>query len=328
MGERPDGTVVGVDIGGTKVGLRAVAPDDPSVVLAEARVDTPSGDPDALVGAVTDATIERAGGRPAALGGGVAGLVTRDGVVRYSPNLPGVQEFPLGQRLSDSLGCPVVVDNDATAATLAEWRVGAGRGHDDLLLVTLGTGIGAGLVMGGQLQRGAHGFAGEPGHMVVDPAGAPCACGRRGCWEAHASGSALGRMGAEAAAAHDASVLAALADGGVLRGEDVVAAALGGDDVARSVLDGFARWVALGLANLVSVLDCSVVVIGGGLVDLGDLLLEPVRQHLGGLVMGAAHRPAVTVVSAALGSSAGSAGAALAAAQAVGVTRGGRGSVA
>ena len=320
--------VVGVDIGGTKVALRAVAADDPAVTLAEYRVDTPPGGGDALTATVADAAHALAGDRLVALGVGVAGLVTRDGVVRYSPNLPGVEEFPLRARLAVTLGCAVVVDNDATAATLAEWRLGAGVGHDDLVMVTLGTGIGGGLVVGGRLQRGAHGFAGEPGHMVVDPGGAACACGGAGCWEAYASGSALARLGAEAAAAGEAPTLVGLAGGGTLRGEDVAAAAVDGDPGALAVLDRFAWWVALGLANLTSVLDCSVVVVGGGLVELGDLLLAPVRRHLTPMLMGADHRPSVEVVPASLGAGAGSAGAALAAAEAVGATGGGGGSVA
>lgn len=323
-----DGVVVGVDIGGTKVALRAVPTGDASVTLAESRVDTPAGGGDALAAAVVDAARALAGDRLVGLGVGVAGLVTRDGMVRYSPNLPGVEEFPLGERLADALGCVVVVDNDATAATLAEWRLGAGVGHDDLVMVTLGTGIGGGLVVGGRLQRGAHGFAGEPGHMVVDPGGASCACGGRGCWEAYASGSALARLGAEAVAAGEAPALATMAAAGTLRGEDVAEAAAAGDAGALAVLDRFAQWVALGLANLATVLDCSLIVLGGGLIELGDLLVSPVRHHLAPRVMGAAHRPLVEVVPAALGAGAGSVGAALAAAEAVGGGAGDGGSVA
>lgn len=323
-----DPVVVGIDIGGTKVALRAVSVAEPATVLAEARVDTPPGGGDALVDAVAAAVGSLAGAAPQAVGVGVAGLITRDGVVRYSPNLPGVTEFALRAKLAAALGCPVVVDNDATAATLAEWQVGAGVGHDDLLLVTLGTGIGAGLVLGGRLQRGANGFAGEPGHMVVEPGGARCACGQSGCWEAYASGSALARLGADAVAAGEAPAVAALAGDRPVQGEDVAAAVLADDAGAAAVLDRFAWWVALGVGNLVSVLDCSVVVVGGGLVELGDHLLDPVRRHLTTMVMGAAHRPAVEVVPAALGPAAGAVGAALAAAEAVGGRRGDGGSVA
>ena len=328
-GGTSDGVVVGVDIGGTKIALRAVSPGAPSEVVGEARVDTPSGEGgDVLVAAVADATESLVGGAPAALGIGVAGLITRAGVVRYSPNLPGVVEFPLATGLADVLGCPVVVDNDATAATLAEWRLGAGVGHENLVMVTLGTGIGAGVVAGGRLQRGAHGFAGEPGHMIVNPGGASCVCGQQGCWEAYASGSALGRLGREAVAAGEAPSLAKAAAGGVVRGEDVAAAVVAGDPDAVAVLDRFAWWVALGVANLVNLLDCSAVVIGGGLVELGDHLLDPVRRHLPALLMGVDHRPGVAVLPAALGPAAGSVGAALAAVEAVGGGGGDGGSVA
>lgn len=328
-GTTSDRLVVGVDIGGTKIALRAVSPESPSVAVGEARVDTPSGEGgDALVAAVADATESLVGGAPVALGVGVAGLITRAGVVRYSANLPGVVEFPLAEGLASVLGCPVVVDNDATAAALAEWRLGAGVGHEDLVMVTLGTGIGAGVVIGGRLQRGAHGFAGEPGHMIVNPSGASCVCGQRGCWEVYASGNALGRLGSEAVAAGEAPSLAAVATEGLVRGEQVAAAVVAGDPDAVAVLDRFAWWVALGVANLVNVLDCSAVVIGGGLVDLGDHLLDPVRRHLPTLLMGAAHRPAVAVLPAALGPAAGSVGAALAAAEAVGGGGGDGGSVA
>lgn len=324
-----DAIVVGVDVGGTKVALRAVRATDPAAVVAEARVATPEGGGEAIVTAIAEATHSLVAGAPGAVGVGIAGLVSADGVVRYSPNLPGVEEYPLGERLGAVLGCPVVVDNDATAATLAEWRLGAGAGCDDLVLVTLGTGIGAGVVLGGQIQRGAHGFAGEPGHMVVDPGGARCACGRLGCWEAYASGSALARMAADAVAAGDAPVLAAMAGSAAtpVSGEQVAAAVAAGDEGAGAVLDRFAWWVALGVANLVNVLDCSAVVIGGGLVELGDRLLHPVRRHLPTLLMGAAHRPEVVVLPAALGPAAGAVGAALAAAEAVGVVEGGGGSV-
>lgn len=310
--------IVGVDVGGTKVALRSATPTDPARTVTETRVATPDGGGDELVASLADAARSLVGGAPAALGVGVAGLVTRSGVLRYSPNLPGVQEYPLSARLAEVLGCPVVVDNDATAATLAEWQVGAGVGHRDLVLVTLGTGIGAGIVMGGQLQRGAHGFAGEPGHLLVQPGGAVCACGQRGCWEAYASGSALARLGSEAVATGEAPRLAELAGGGAVRGEHVAAGVLEGDPGARDVLDRFAWWVAVGLANLVTLLDCSMVVVGGGLVDLGDHLLDPVRRHLPELLMGAAHRPPVEVVAAALGPTAGAVGATLAAGGAVG----------
>ena len=200
-------------------------------------------------------------------------------------------------------------------AALAEWRVGAGRGVDDLAVVTLGTGIGAGLVVGGRLVTGANGFAGEPGHVVVEPDGEPCPCGARGCWERYASGSGLALLARRAVAAGLAPGVLEAAGGDVeaVRGEHVVAAFAAGDTGAAAIVDDFARWIAIGLAGLVTTLDLGRVVIGGGLVAMGDDLLDPVRRHLPPLVLGAAHRPPVEVVAAELGPEAGAVGAAISA---------------
>jgi glucokinase len=212
-----------------------------------------------------------------------------------------------------ALGVPVVVGNDATCATAAEHRVGAAKGARDVVLVTLGTGIGAGLVSGGEVQLGAAGFAGEPGHMIVDPGGPPCPCGRRGCWERMASGSGLGRLARDLAEAGQAERVVVLAGGDPesVRGEHVTTAAREGDPDALEVIRQFAWWVALGIANLVNVLDSELVLIGGGLVDAGDLLLVPVREAFRGLVLAADHRPPVRIEAALLGSEAGAVGAAL-----------------
>ena len=163
--------------------------------------------------------------------------------------------------------------------------------------------------------RGAHGFAGEPGHMVVDPSGPVCNCGRAGCWEMFASGRALGRMGRRQA--HDSPRMVELAGGLTTRiqGEHVVAAAIEGDTSALEVIEEFAGWVALGIANIVNILDSEIVVIGGGLAEVGDVLLEPVRRAFAGLIMGAAQRDTVPIVAAQLGERAGAWGAALLAAE-------------
>lgn len=313
----PGASAVGIDLGGTKILARALDGAEPSVVLAEARVDTPRGG-DAIVAAIAgvvaeiDAQLARRGA-PAlgAVGLGAAGLVDADGVMCFAPNLPGVIDHPLRARLAQATGLPVVVENDATAATVAEHRLGAGVGATDLVLVTLGTGIGAGVVSGGRLQHGAHGFAGEAGHMLVDPTGPPCPCGRRGCWERYASGSGLGRLARDAAQAGQAERLVVLAGGDPddVRGEHVGVAAGEGDPDALAVLERFAWWVAVGVANIVNLLDCDVVVIGGGLVDMGDLLMAPVRDAYRGLVLAAEHRPPVAIVPACLGSDAGAIGA-------------------
>lgn len=305
---------IGLDVGGTKVLGVAVDSTAPATVLAEARVPTPEGGAglvDTLLEVAT--TVSTAAGRAARIGVGVPGLVDTSGRLHMGPHLRKVHELPLAELLAQRCGLPVVVDNDANCHALAEWAGGAASGADEALVVTLGTGIGAGIIAGGRLVRGANGFAGEPGHMVVDPNGPPCPCGKRGCWERFASGSGLARLAREAAEADRLDAAVALAGGDVdeVRGEHVTAAARAGDPESQAVLDEFAGWIALGLANLVNILDPAVVVIGGGLVDAADLLLPLVRAQLAERVMAGDRRPPVLLVPAALGERAGAIGAAV-----------------
>jgi len=244
---------------------------------------------------------------------GIAGLVDRKGVLRTAPNLPTLRDVAVRDELVRRLDCQVAVDNDATCAAWAEHRAGAARGIDDVACVTLGTGIGTGLIVGGELVRGVHGFGGEAGHMVVDPVGPLCPCGRRGCWERMASGSGLGRMARDAAEAGrlDRALQLAGADLPALRGEHVARAALEGDEDALDLLRSFAWWVALGIANLVTLLDPGVVVVGGGLIEIGEPLVGPVRDHYGDQDMAHDQRSDVAIVAAQLGERAGAIGAAL-----------------
>lgn len=286
--------------------------DAPAEVLRQQRIPTPRGT-DALVEAIVDlvAELDPAGGL--ALGLGIPGLIDHDDTFRYGPNLPDVVDVELGAVLGDRLGRTVTADNDATCATIAEFRCGAGRGYDDGLLLTIGTGIGGGLVLDGRVRHGAHGFAGEPGHMLVDPAGPRCPCGRRGCWERFASGSGLSRIARDAAVAGRLTTAVDLAGGDTegVRGEHVVEAARSGDTDAGQVLDEFAWWLAAGIANLVDILDPSVVVLGGGVMEAADVLLDRVVDALPAQVLASAHRPPIPVVAALLGERAGAVGAAL-----------------
>ncbi|MCX7620315.1 MAG: ROK family protein [Acidimicrobiales bacterium] len=309
----------GVDLGGTKILGRVIDPGDPTRSLATARVDTPRG-AEAVVAAVDrvltqleSQMVEAGLGRIDALGVGAAGLVDAEGVLRFAPNLPGIVDLDLRSGLSRWHDRRVVVDNDANCAAWAELKVGAAQGASDAILVTLGTGIGGGIVTGGKLRHGAFGFAGEPGHMIVDPDGPPCPCGRRGCWERYASGSGLGRLARDLAQAGRADRVVELAGGDPddVRGEHVTAAAAAGDPDAQEVLRQFGWWVAIGVANLVNLLDPEIVVIGGRLADAGDLLLEPTRAAYAGLVLAHDHRPDVPIVGAELGADAGAIGAAL-----------------
>jgi glucokinase len=281
-------------------------------VVDERRLPTPVGEEALLDTLAQVATDVQASGAATGVGVGAPGLVDREGVLRFAPNLVGVAEVPIGAELSARLGLPVRVDNDATCATWGERQVGAAKGYDDVVLVALGTGIGGGIVVDGRLLRGANGFAGEVGHMIVDPDGPPCPCGKRGCWERFASGSGLARLGRQAAEAGRAARILALADGDPsrVRGEHVTVAAAEGDAEAAAVMVDFGWWVALGLANLANVFDPQAFVLGGGLVEAGELLLAPVRAAFADLVTGGGHRPAVTIVPAALGERAGAIGAA------------------
>jgi glucokinase len=313
--ERDSGLLAGIDVGGTKVLGVALTADDPTAILAEARLPTPDTKI-GLLDAMADVVRQLDGqtGEPVrAVGVGIAGLVDRTGRLRVSPNIPGRRNVDIGIELDRRLDRPIRVDNDATCAAWGEHLAGAARGADDAVLVTLGTGIGTGLIVDGELVRGAHGFGGEAGHVVVDPRGPRCPCGRRGCWERFASGSGLGWLGRQAAEAGQFPRGVELA-GGVednVRGEHVTQAAREGDEDALELMREFAEWVALGIGNLVTLLDCALVVIGGGLVEAGEVLLEPVRAAYRRRVMAPEEREDVRVVSAELGERAGAIGAAL-----------------
>jgi len=269
---------VGIDVGGTKA--QGIALDADNQVVATAHRATPRG-PDSLEPLIdTLIDLSRELEHDGSVGVGVPGLVTRDGVLRAAPNLDGVANFEIGGMLSAALGIDVPIDSDATCAALAEWRLGAGVGATDMVMVTLGTGIGGGLVSNGAIQRGANGFAGEFGHMVVDPAGPPCPCGRRGCWERYASGTGLAMLARNAATGGRlGSIVRELGgDAQAVRGEDVQAAARGGDPEALAVIDEFGRWVAIGLSNLTNAVDPELFVLGGGLAQGADLYLGPITS--------------------------------------------------
>ena len=301
----------GVDIGGTK--LLAVAADEDGTIVAERRQPTPSG-AEAVLGATTAVVAELIAARPgiAAVGVGLPGLVDLRGAVHYAPNLPGFVGVEAQARLAAACAVPVVVDNDANVAALGEVLHGAGRGRKEVLVVTLGTGIGGGLVINGAVNRGGFGFAAEIGHFTVERDGPPCACGERGHWEALASGTALGRRAREWAARGDAPNVLARAGGVVsaITGHEAGLSALAGEADGLAILAEHGGDVALGLGGLVNILDPELVVIGGGLVHLGEALLGPIRAALPAHVEAAALRPMPPVVAAALGEQAGAVGAA------------------
>ena len=218
----------------------------------------------------------------------------------------------LPARLSERLERTVKVTNDASCAALAEWRVGAGRGVDDLIMITLGTGIGGGVIADGRLLLGAHGYLGEFGHMMIDPDGPPCPCGKRGCWERYASGSAIaleakrlaiyeGRLGDVVAAAGSVVDITA---------EHIVAAAIDGDADAVYVLGHFARWMAVGLGSLTMAFDPAMFVIGGGLSRAAPVYEDVLRERFAEAVYASDLRPLPVLSFAVLGERAGAVGAA------------------
>ena len=314
------GCWIGVDVGGSKV-LAGVVTSSGEVSRTELR-STPGRlvPVEAVEDALVDAVTAVAAGEPlAAVGVAAAGFVDSDGSrVVFAPHLPWRGEDVRG-RLERRLGTPVLLDNDATCAAYAEATYGAGRGARSMLLVTLGTGIGGGLVLDGRVWRGHHGMAGEFGHMQVVPDGAPCECGRRGCWEQYSSGNALVRV-ARSRLGSEPTVLAELCDGDPdgLTGPMVTEAAAAGDLVARAAFASVGRWLGVGLANLVAAFDPALLVVGGGVADAGERLLGPAREALAGSLVGAGHREVPPLVPAALGPAAGLVGAAALAGAAAG----------
>ena len=302
---------IGVDLGGTK--LLGVVADGAGTVAAETLRLSGDGAEAVLTGlaAVVD-ELATAVPEAEAVGVGVAGMVDYEGVVRYAPNIPGIEGLEVASRLEKACRLPVAVDNDANVAALGELLHGAARGHSEVLVITFGTGIGGGIVTGGRLLRGGHGYAAEIGHFTIDPDGPPCACGARGHWESFASGTGLGRMGREWAERGDAPGILARTGGdpAAVTGHLVGESAAAGEADGLALLDSYARWVAIGLGGLVNIFDPELVVVSGGLVTLGDLLLDRVRAELPAFVEAPGHRVVPPVVAAELGHRAGAIGAA------------------
>lgn len=293
--------LVGIDVGGTKMLAVAVDAANPGEIIDRRLVPTPSTSGEVISALIELARSMQVGDR---LGIGLAGLVEDGDVLRAAPNLKCMIDVPVRDAIVDALGVDVSIDNDATCALVAEMEFGAARDVSDVVLVTLGTGIGGAVGLGGVVRRGAHGFAGEPGHMCVDPQGPLCVCGRHGCWERYASGAGLMWLASRAGMANrDRSR--------TVTGEELAVLAREGDDAARAVWDAFAEWLALGLANLADVLDPDLFVIGGGLVSVADLYLDRTRECFAQQVLGGRARTRTRILPAESGPAAGAIGAAL-----------------
>jgi glucokinase len=313
---------VGVDIGGTKISAGVV--DEDGVVVDRELRSTPGregvpADAQRTEELIVEVVAELAGRHDVrAVGIGAAGWIAADrATVLFAPHLAWRNE-PLRDALRSRLNgrgleLPVLVENDANAAAWAEYRFGAAQGEPVVVCVTLGTGIGGGLVIGGEVYRGAYGIAPEYGHMTVVQDGRICACGNRGCWEMYASGRALARDARELVADSPAAAAAMLRRAGSvdeLTGAVVTAAARDGDPAATSICTAMGRWLGRGLATLGAVLDPSVFVIGGGVSEAGELVVAPAREEYALGLTGRGFRPIARVVAAALGPDAGLIGAA------------------
>jgi glucokinase len=305
---------IGVDVGGTKVAAGVIEQD--GTIVSVLRQPTPDTSARAVAEVVVGLVEQLHRAYPAVetVGIGAAGWIDRKrSTVYFAPNVPWRDE-PLRADLAARIELPIVVENDGNATAWAEHRFGAGRGSPDLICVTIGTGIGGGMVAGGALYRGAFGIAGEFGHMTLVPGGHRCGCGNRGCWEQYCSGRALVREAREIAATDPVrgSRMLQLAGGIVenIDGPTVTAAAREGDEAAVEAFALVGEWLGRGLANVTAALDPGRYVIGGGVSDAGELLLEPARQAYRRNLPGRGFRPEAQLVLAVLGPEAGIVGAA------------------
>jgi glucokinase len=303
----------GIDVGGTKIAGGVV--DEDGTVLEELRVESPASDSEAIEAAIAGLVTRLATRHEiVAVGVGAAGYVDKSrSVVLFAPNIAW-RDVDLKAELEGHVDLPFVIENDANAAAWGEFRFGAGEDVDDLLLVTVGTGVGGGLVLDGELYRGAFGVGAEIGHVRMVPDGILCGCGNHGCFEQYASGSALVRE-ARSAAAGGSLLARGLLDraGGdplAITGPLITDAARDGDRFAVERLAEVGRWLGEGIASLAAVLDPAVVVVGGGVSEAGELLLGPARQAFGTQLAGRGHRPSLEIRGATLGNRAGLIGAA------------------
>jgi glucokinase len=266
-------------VGGTKIAAGVVTPE--GEILDEARYPTPHSR-ERLVESIGRAVAEVRGGFD--VGGvclAVPGLILdQKNTVVFSPNLRAIEGIPLKEELGSKIGLPLTIENDANAAAWGEFRFGAGSEVDHLVFVTLGTGIGGGVITHGVLLRGAQGSGGELGHVTVHATGPRCACGNRGCLEALASGTAIGRRGREVASERPNSALGRLAIKRKVLGEDVTELARGDDELALSVLEEAGQWLGIGLAGFVNIFNPEMVVVGGGVMEAGELILKPARREV------------------------------------------------
>jgi len=315
---------IGVDIGGTKIAVGVV--DDEGVIVAKTRRETQPQHPASIDEAIADAVGELSQDHEfRSVGLAAAGFVSSDRAhVTFAPNIAW-RDYPLADRVAKLIKLPdvtVVVENDANAAGWAEYKFGVARDATNMVMLTIGTGLGAALVVDGHLVRGQYGFGAELGHFRVVPGGHPCGCGLRGCWEQYASGSALVREAHRAGVERPvrAAALLELAGGNAaaISGPHVTKAAVGGDELGIELLAELGSWIGQGCASLAAVLDPAMFVVGGGVIAAGDLMLEPALASYAENLPARGHRPIAPIVAAAMANDAGIVGAASLAREAMG----------
>jgi glucokinase len=300
---------IGIDVGGTKV-LGGVV-DENGKVLATARKDTPRQGGSALTQTIADIAKELMQSHDIeSVGVSAAGFVSSDRkTMLATPNIADWNGVDLDDELTKLIGLDVIIENDANAAAWGEAKFGAGRNQAHMMMLTVGTGIGGGVVVNGALYRGAFGIAAEFGHMRVVPDGHLCGCGARGCFEQYASGNALLRHAREAISASPeiARNLLSRGDGSVegLTGKAITEAARDGDPVALAAFNTTGQWLGAGIATLSVILDPACVVIGGGVIDAGEILLKPTREALERTMPFAGKHPYPQIIAAELGNEAG-----------------------
>lgn len=301
------GLTIGVDIGGTKIAAGVV--DEKGTILETSTVPTPPT-PDDVIDSIAEAVRgASAEHRVDAVGIGAPGYVDdKRANVLFTPNLTWRHE-PLKDKVEQRVDLPVVIENDANAAAWGEYKFGVGTGHEEVVCITIGTGLGGGVIIGGKLHRGRFGVAAEFGHIRMVPDGLLCGCGNQGCWEQYASGSALVRYAQQRAAAtpDNAGILLTLGDGTPegIQGKHISEAARQGDPVAVDSFRELARWAGAGLADLATLFDPGAFIVGGGVSDEGDLVLDPIRKSYRRWLVGSRWRPHAEVLAAQLGGKAG-----------------------
>ncbi|MEW6142396.1 MAG: ROK family protein [Chloroflexota bacterium] len=278
-------TALGIDLGGTKI-LTALVTQEGRIVSQESTPTEAKAGPKAVIEQMLQAigrAVKLGGVKPNDLAGtalAIAGIIdTHRGIVTTSPNLPGWKDVPLRDEIAQKLGTITYLVNDADAAALGENRFGAGRGTRHMVYITVSTGIGGGIIINGELYSGANGCAGEFGHMTIDPNGPKCACGRNGCWEAMASGTAIAREARRRLAAGEKSLLNK-GTAQTVTAEKVGEATKKGDRLAAEVIMTAGHYLGIGLANIINIFNPEIIVIGGGVSNLGDMLLNPAREAM------------------------------------------------